>query len=102
MTAEHWQIAINVTAILFSVAGLSGAIWFGQQTKRLSNQKKAQLVFHKKTGRMYRILYQARMKHPSSRDWVDCLIYEAVDGEGGWFVRRQTEFAERFARPEEM
>ena len=43
----------------------------------------------------YRIVNEARMKNPETREWMDCIIYSNVDNES-LYVREKDDFFEKF------
>lgn len=43
----------------------------------------------------YRIVNEARMKNPETREWMDCIIYSNVD-KGALYVREKGDFFEKF------
>lgn len=43
----------------------------------------------------YRIVNEARMKNPETREWMDCIIYSSVD-KGSLYVREKDDFFEKF------
>lgn len=43
----------------------------------------------------YRIVNEARMKNPETREWMDCIIYSNVDN-GSLYVREKDNFFEKF------
>lgn len=43
----------------------------------------------------YRIVNEARMKNPETREWMDCIIYSNVDN-GAIYVREKDDFFEKF------
>ena len=43
----------------------------------------------------YRIVNEARMKNPETREWMDCIIYSNVDN-GSLYVREKDDFFEKF------
>lgn len=50
-----------------------------------------------KTGNKYRVVGEAIMKHPVTREWVECIIYKQLTEEKPLtFVREKSEFLERF------
>ncbi|MBP3732202.1 MAG: hypothetical protein J6I84_03040 [Bacilli bacterium] len=56
---------------------------------------KNKIYIYNKTGNQYRVLGDAKFKHPETREWVKCIIYQSVDT-GETYVRETGEFMERF------
>ena len=44
---------------------------------------------------IYRVVNKARMKHPETREWMDCVIYSDIDN-GSIYVREMNDFFDKF------
>ena len=54
---------------------------------------------YKGTGHKYKILSsECKMKHPVTREWVEAVIYQSLEGElvGKVWIRELQEFLEKF------
>ena len=57
---------------------------------------KDKIYTYRKTGNRYKVIGdEAKMKDPSSREWIKCIIYQSQDT-GDIYVRALDEFLERF------
>lgn len=54
------------------------------------------IYVHKRTGDKYVKFYEGLMKHPSSREWLECVVYVPRSDPTDKRVRLKKEFDQKF------
>ena len=76
--------------ILF-VASIAAIIWAIQ--KELDKYT----FVYPKTGNKYVVLYDIKMKDPSTGEWKEAVVYKGVE-DGNYYVREERDFFNKFVK----
>lgn len=78
---------VGIVYFSLIVLGIAWMCWF------LPKDRRRRFWVHLKTENIYRPIRRCRMKNPTTREWVDAVIYVRGDN---IFVREEIDFLQNF------